>query len=231
MSSYTPLGWHESISSVEYVNHISAEYARLGFATEAVPFRLEGIWHELLTGSVNTSALAFLISSGTLDLKRHVERVKGTTLGQPYGPKPSAKCRFNITKRDNLAVVWHPTGVLGDSGDWFREPLTSPLSRGRAENELVFLRRITDLYPRRGDLDAKLPGGLTLADGNFMISDLICCARMRVAETLSAIECAVNLDVLNRFEFELSTDRARGTIFPVVLSWRIVASADRVPHF
>jgi hypothetical protein len=231
MTEYAAIGWHESVPRSTYIAHIAGEFSRLGIDKYSVPFGLTGVWLELLGNTVNSSALGLLLSSGALDIRKHVERIQNSPEGLRYGPMPQAKCRMNITKRDNLSVVWHPTGIQGDSGEWVREPIRSQAPHSRPENEIVFVREITRLRPRRNPTDDRAANGLSLLDANLIISDLVCCVRSLVEEAISLTSSAVEIERLNGFDFVLSNDGRAASDFPTVSAWQIGDKKEMAPYF
>jgi hypothetical protein len=157
---------------MEYLSDLLNEAGRLGFSLDELSRDKSGrsVASELLKwhSSRDNAGFAQLYSWQNVDAKQ-----MATRLAKDHHARPRIEVTARITKRDNLSVVWHPSGWKQPQHDWSNVDEGSNViairkeqnpsdfiwfqgdekqyGQSRASNELMYIRGVGSLNPTPRD--------------------------------------------------------------------------------
>lgn len=242
---FRPCAWYEGYGARRYTEWLLMELGRLGLrladieSYDRAPHTKSVLsdlleWHEGLPNEAMTN----LFDWKRYDIPRLLDRWKGGG-----DPRPKIEVTATVAKSKNLTVRWYPAGwyyshtIVPPIGSNFPDELTRGFYQqpdftwftgdeeasyaGRASNELIYLRGVGNLHPApRSEY-----GPYARYNDDVVDAILICAVRAAYEGLISSLKQSFDIDVIDRFEFEVRDEEPLedgfGTPISRVVSWRI----------
>lgn len=213
LSLFQPIEWFQHTRPNYYINHLIKELGRLGLDIYDLGTRADSdsVLGDLIDWISDRGNEAYLYDWQKLNLPLLLERA---TEREYTRIKPRIQIYAHVTARDNLSVLWYPTGWQESWNAERRRQLCDFLffeDEGRQferpRNELMFIHGVGNLRPKQGTENY---GPYTRYNKPVVDGILICAVRAAYELLISHLEQNFEVTVRTVFEFEENSRQVIG---------------------